>query len=155
VSDADPPPEAEPPEQSPRHGIHLGWLTVLLIVAALVFFSATSPLVYGTTQTLAAMIFGEDVANDESLGVSLAVIVHKAFGFFSFGLLAILAHKALGPTRHPIWRAVIVGTLFSVLIEIWQFAAGLSDDALSETFDVLRGTAGGWLVAVIFRFKRS
>jgi glycopeptide antibiotics resistance protein len=87
--------------------------------------------------------------------VSLAVIVHKAFGFFSFGLLAILAHKALGPTRHPIWRAVIVGTLFSVLIEIWQFAAGLSDDALSETFDVLRGTAGGWLVAVIFRFKRS
>jgi uncharacterized BrkB/YihY/UPF0761 family membrane protein len=155
VFDADPSPEGEPPEQPPRRGIHLGWLTLLLIAAALVFFSATSPLVYVTTQSLAAMIFGEDVAEDQTLGVPLAWIVHKVFGFFAFGLLAILAHKALGPTRHPIWRAAIVGTVFSVLIEIWQFAAGLSDDPLSETFDILRGTAGGWLVAVIFRFKRG
>lgn len=147
-----PEPEAEQP---PRRGIHLGWLIALLLTAALVFFSATSPLIYVTTQSLAALIFGEDVADDDSLGVSLAVAVHKAFGFFSFGLLAILAHKALGPTRHPIWRATIVGTVFSILIEIWQFANGLSDDALTETFDVLRGTVGGWLVAVIFRFKRG
>jgi len=146
------PPE-QPPEQPPRRGIHIGWLIVLLITAVLVFFCATSPLVYVTTQSLAAMIFGEDVANDESFGIPLGMIVHKAFGFFAFGLLAIIAHKALGATRHPIWRAAIVGTVFSVLIELWQFANGLSDDALSETFDVLRGTVGGWLVAVIFRFR--
>ncbi len=111
-------------------------------------------MVYETTQSLAAMIFGEGIADDQLLGISMGELVHKAFGFFAFGVLAIEAHKALGPTRRPMLRAVIVGTGFSVLIELWQYVNGLSDDALTETFDVLRGTLGGWLVAVIFRFKR-
>lgn len=163
MSDAEAPQELESeheeePPQPPRRGPNLWWFVILLAVGIALLISASSWEVYQSTSPddLGSLVFGEgNDENDEATGgISITVALRKFYSVLAFGLVALIAHKALGPSRHPTRRAIVVGALFSTAIEISQYVNGVREGLLSNLFDIFCGALGGWLVAVIFRFSR-
>ncbi len=72
-------------------------------------------------------------------------MARKAYSVIAFGVVGILADRALGPARRPALRAALVVAAFSVAIEIGQKLHGSHEGPRSNLFDVLCGALGGWL----------
>lgn len=69
----------------------------------------------------------------------------KLLSIAAFTLVAYVADRALGPSRHRLLRAVAIGAGFSALIEIEQKLHHSHEGLLSNAFDVACGAFGGCL----------
>jgi hypothetical protein len=113
-----------------------------VVVAAVLFWAATSNAVYEST----------------SPGwLSWHVLLRKAYSIAAFALVGFTADKALGPTataKAPVRGALLVA-VYSAAIEIAQGAHGSNEGIAWNVADVLCGAAGGWLGVVAGRITRS
>jgi predicted membrane-bound mannosyltransferase len=121
-------------------GARRRWITASLVLAAALFWAATSNEVYDLTSPAA---------------LSFHVLLRKAYSIAAFALVGFTADKALGTaTRAPLRGAVLVAA-YSAAIEVVQAARGSHEGAAWNVVDVLCGAAGGWLGVVAGRITRS
>ena len=112
-----------------------------LLVAAVLFWAATSDLVYEATSP------GE---------LSFHVVLRKAYSIAAFALVGFSADKALGPSAQAVLRAAILVGLYSAAIEVTQDWLGSKEGLVWNITDTLCGVAGGALgVVVARRIRRS
>jgi hypothetical protein len=125
-------------------GARAFWTAAALVVAAVLFWAATSNAVYETT----------------SPGwLSWHVLLRKSYSIAAFALVGFTADRALGPiARAPLGapvRGALVVAAYSAAIEIVQAERGSHEGIAWNAADVLCGAAGGWLGAVAGRIRRS
>ena len=73
----------------------------------------------------------------------------KVLSVVAFTLVAYIADRALGPSRHRVLRAIAIGAGFSALIEIEQKLHHSHEGLLSNAIDVACGALGGWLASIV------
>jgi hypothetical protein len=117
-----------------------GWIAVATVVAAAMFWLATSEVVYELTSPPAW---------------SWHVAFRKAYSIVAFALVAFTADKALGPSARPALRAAVLVAAYSGAIEIAQAWRGSQEGLRWNAIDVLCGAAGGWLGVTAERIGRS
>ncbi|HEY0613135.1 MAG TPA: hypothetical protein VGC96_00785 [Candidatus Elarobacter sp.] len=114
------------------------WLA--LIVAAVLFWAATSNDVY-------------DVTSPQAL--SFHVVLRKAYSIAAFAVVGFTADRALAPSGRAALRAAALVAAYSAAIEIVQGVRGSGEGFVWNTIDVICGAAGGWLGVVAGRISRS
>jgi hypothetical protein len=127
------------------------WAIATLVLGVAFYLLATSNGVYEATSPrhLGQRLFGEEaVSVGRPLGVSLHVLLRKAYSIIAFGLLALCLQLALGGRHHAITRNAVVLALYSALIEAGQYDHGVREGLASNAVDVACGAAGGWLGTV-------
>ncbi|HYW54494.1 MAG TPA: hypothetical protein VE826_11015 [Dongiaceae bacterium] len=116
------------------------WSAVALVLAATLFWAATSNAVYDLT----------------SPGwLSWHVVLRKAYSIAAFALVGFTADKALGPRARAALRGTVLVAAYSLAIEIVQAVRGSPEGIAWNVVDVLCGAAGGWLGVVAGRIRRS
>jgi hypothetical protein len=116
------------------------WIAVATVVAAVLFWLATSEVVYELTSPPAW---------------SWHIVVRKSYSLFAFALLGFTADKALGPSARPALRAALLVAAYSGAIEIAQAWRGSHEGLRWNVTDVLFGAAGGWLGVSAERIARA
>jgi hypothetical protein len=125
------------PESS---GARKVWIAPAVVIAAALFWAATSNEVYDLT----------------SPGwLSWHVALRKGYSIAAFALVGLTADKALGPSARAALRGALLLATYSAAIEIVQAARGSPEGAAWNVVDVLCGAAGGWLGVVAGRIRRS
>ncbi|HYZ15241.1 MAG TPA: hypothetical protein VE591_02525 [Candidatus Acidoferrum sp.] len=114
------------------------WTVVALVAAAVLFWAATNNEVY-------------DLTSPPEL--SWHVALRKAYSVVAFAVVGLTFDKALGPSRHSIWRATLVVALYSAAIELVQWIDGSQEGLGWNTFDVLCGALGGALGTLALRVR--
>jgi hypothetical protein len=115
------------------------WIAVALVTAAVLFWAATSDLVYDVTSPPA---------------FSLHVLLRKVYSIAAFALVGFTSDKALGPHARASLRGAVLVALYSAAIEVVQ-SFHTHEGLAWNTVDVLCGFAGGWLGVVAGRIRRS
>lgn len=116
------------------------WIAVATIVAAVLFWLATSETVYELTSPP---------------DLSWHVLLRKAYSIGAFALVGFTTDKALGPSARPALRAALVVAAYSGAIEIAQAWSGSHEGLRWNAFDVLCGAVGGWLGVTVERIARA
>jgi hypothetical protein len=117
------------------------WIAVAAILAAALFWLATSDAVYEITSPPK---------------FSLHVAFRKAYSIVAFAAVGFTADKALGPAARPALRAALLVSAYSGAIEIAQARLGSLEGPLWNAIDILCGAAGGWFgIVVPARIRRS
>jgi hypothetical protein len=116
------------------------WIAVATIVAAVLFWLATSETVYELTSPP---------------DLSWHVLLRKAYSIGAFALVGFTTDKALGPSARPALRAALVVAAYSGAIEIAQAWGGSHEGLRWNAFDVLCGAVGGWLGVTAERIARA
>ncbi len=117
-----------------------GWIAAATIIAAALFWLATSETVYEVTSPPEW---------------SWHVLFRKAYSIAAFALLGFTADRALGPSARPTLRAALLVAAYSGAIEVAQAWRGSHEGFRWNAFDVLCGAAGGWLGVAVERMRRS
>jgi predicted membrane-bound mannosyltransferase len=113
---------------------------VALVVAAVLFWAATSNEVY-------------DVTSPPRL--TFHVLLRKTYSIVAFALVGFTADKALGPSTKAALRGALAVAAYSAAIEVVQAARGSHEGVAWNAVDVLCGAAGGWLGVVARRIRRA
>jgi len=116
------------------------WIAVATVIAAVLFWVATSEAVYELTSPPE---------------LSWHVALRKAYSIVAFALVGMTADKALGPSARPALRAALLVAAYSGAIEIAQAWRGSHEGPRWNAIDVLCGAAGGWLGVTAERIARS
>ncbi|HEX3467504.1 MAG TPA: hypothetical protein VHT05_05445 [Candidatus Elarobacter sp.] len=111
-----------------------------LVVAAALFWAATSDAVYEATSPVE---------------LSFHVLLRKAYSIVAFALVGFMADKALGPSARPALRGALLVALYSAAIEVTQDRLGSKEGIISNGFDTLCGAVGGTLGVLARRITRS
>jgi predicted membrane-bound mannosyltransferase len=128
-------------EASPASsGARWAWIASAVIVAAVLFWAATSNEVYDITSPPA---------------LAWHVLLRKAYSIVAFALVGFTADKALGSTARATLRGALLVAAYSAAIEVVQFVRGSHEGIAWNVVDVLCGAAGGWLGVVAGRIIRS
>jgi hypothetical protein len=124
----------EIPESSKSRWV---WIAVALVTAAVLFWAATSDVVY-------------DVTSPSTF--SWHVLLRKSYSIAAFALVGFTADKALGPYARAALRGAVLVALYSAAIEVAQ--SFHSHEGLAwNAVDVGCGAAGGWLGVVAGRIR--
>jgi VanZ family protein len=111
------------------------------LVAAVLFWAATSDLVYEATSPTE---------------LSFHIALRKAYSIAAFALVGFTADKALGSSTKAVLRAAVLVGLYSAAIEVTQDSLGSKEGLAWNVVDTLCGAVGGALgVIVARRIKRS
>jgi hypothetical protein len=121
-------------------GSSWGWKAVALLVAAALFWAATSDEVYDATSPPT---------------LSWHVLLRKAYSIAAFALVGFSADKALGPSARPLLRAALLVAAYSGAIETAQAWQGSHEGMLWNAADVACGALGGVLGVAAARIRRS
>jgi hypothetical protein len=113
------------------------WIAAALVTAAVLFWAATSDVVY-------------DVTSPSSF--SLHVLLRKTYSIAAFALVGFTADKALGPNARAALRGAVLVAVYSAAIEVVQ-AFHSHEGLVWNAVDVGCGAAGGWLGVVAGRIK--
>jgi len=105
-----------------------------VIIAAVLFWAATSDVVYELTSPRA---------------LTFHVVLRKAYSIAAFALVGFTADKALGPSARAVLRGAIVVGAYSAAIEVVQWRLGSQEGLVWNTIDTLCGVVGGVVGAVI------
>ena len=116
------------------------WRALALVVAAVLFWVATSDAVYESTSPST---------------LSWHVPLRKAYSIGAFALVGFLADKALGGSTRAVVRGTLLVALYSAAIEVAQFEVGSKEGLLWNGIDVVCGAVGGALGALISLITRS
>jgi predicted membrane-bound mannosyltransferase len=116
------------------------WSAAAVVVAAVLFWAATSNEVYDLTSPPA---------------LSWHVLLRKAYSIAAFALVGFMADKALGPSAKAPLRGALLVAAYSAAIEIVQWRNDSHEGIAWNVVDVLCGAAGGWLGVVAARIRRS
>jgi hypothetical protein len=116
------------------------WITVATVIAAVLFWLATSQMVYDLTSPPEW---------------SWHVALRKAYSIVAFALVGFTVDKALGPSARPALRAALLVATYSGAIEIAQAWRGSHEGLSWNLTDVVFGAAGGWLGVAAERIVRS
>jgi hypothetical protein len=116
------------------------WRTAALVVAAVLFWAATSDVVYEATSPTE---------------LSFHIVLRKAYSIAAFALVAFIADKALGPSAKPVLRAALLVGAYSAAIEAAQAWLGSNEGLAWNVVDTLCGIVGGALGVIAGRIKRS
>jgi predicted membrane-bound mannosyltransferase len=117
-----------------------GWIVAASVVAAVMFWAATSNELYEITSPPV---------------LSFHVVLRKAYSIAAFALVGFTADKALGSsTRGPL-RAALLVAAYSGAIEVVQAVRNSTEGPVWNAVDVACGAAGGWLGVVLGGIKRS
>jgi predicted membrane-bound mannosyltransferase len=128
-------------EPSPgADGTRWFWSAAAAVVAAVLFWAATSNEVYDLTSPPA---------------LSWHVLLRKAYSIAAFALVGFTADKALRPSAQAPLRGALLVAAYSAAIEIVQGVRGSHEGVAWNVVDVLCGAAGGWLGVVAARIRRS
>jgi VanZ family protein len=117
-----------------------GWTAVATILAAALFWLATSDVVYEVTSPPEW---------------SWHILLRKTYSIGAFALVGFTADRALGPSARPALRAALLVATYSGAIEIAQAWRGSHEGLRWNAIDVLCGAAGGWLGTAYLFFVRS
>jgi predicted membrane-bound mannosyltransferase len=116
------------------------WIVTASVVAAVLFWTATSNEVYEITSPSV---------------LSFHVLLRKAYSIAAFALVGFTADKALGSsTRGPL-RAALLVAAYSGAIEIVQAVRASNEGLGWNAADVACGAAGGWLGVMLGRIRRA
>jgi hypothetical protein len=127
-------------DSSESNGKKWRWKVGALLVAAALFWIATSDVVYEIT----------------SPGVlSFHVLLRKAYSIAAFSLVGFMADKALGPSARPVLRGALLVGAYSAAIEVAQAWLGSKEGLAWNAFDTMCGVVGGALGANAGRIIRS
>ena len=110
-----------------------------MIVAAALFWAATSDLVYEATSPAE---------------LSFHIVLRKAYSIVAFALVGFTADKALGPSAKSVLRGALIVGLYSAAIEVAQTWLGSKEGLAWNTADTLCGAVGGALGAIAGRIRR-
>jgi hypothetical protein len=116
------------------------WRAAALLVAAVLFWAATSDLVYEATSPAE---------------LSFHIVLRKAYSIVAFALVGFMADKALGPSARAVLRGAILVGMYSAAIEVAQAWLGSKEGLAGNAADTLCGVAGGALGVVAGRIRRS
>jgi hypothetical protein len=114
------------------------WIAVAVVTAAVLFWAATSDVVY-------------DVTSPPSF--SWHVLLRKSYSIAAFALVGFTADKALGPNARAALRGAVLVALYSAAIEV-VLAFHSHEGPFWNAVDVVCGAAGGWLGVVAGRIRR-
>jgi hypothetical protein len=131
-----------------RRALFLAKVALALFVAAGFFVIALSEDVYhGTSPAhVGAAIFGSGVGHyGDPFGLSLHVVLRKAYSIVAFAIVGVLAFLVLPPSKRPATRMALLIGLYSAAIEYAQFRDGSLEGPWWNAFDILCGAIGGWL----------
>jgi predicted membrane-bound mannosyltransferase len=128
-------------EDSPGSGkARRTWIVSAALIAAVLFWAATSNEVYDITSPPA---------------LTFHVLLRKAYSIAAFAVVGFTADKALGAsTRGPLRAAVLVA-VYSGAIEIVQAMRDSHEGLAWNAVDVVCGAVGGWLGVVLGRITRE
>jgi len=115
------------------------WSAAAAVIAAVLFWAATSNEVYDLTSPPALVWH---------------VLLRKAYSIAAFALVGFTADKALTPRAQARLRGALLVALYSAAIEIVQDVRGSQEGIAWNVVDVLCGAAGGWLGVVAARIRR-
>jgi hypothetical protein len=121
-------------------GSRWGWKAAALLIAAALFWAATSDEVYDATSPPT---------------LSWHVLLRKAYSIAAFALVGFSADKALGPSARPLLRAALLVAAYSAAIEVAQAWHASQEGVWWNAVDVLCGAAGGALGVIAARIIRS
>jgi hypothetical protein len=116
------------------------WSAAALVLAAVLFWAATSNELYELTSPAA---------------LSWHVVLRKTYSIAAFAVVGFTADKALGPSARASLRGALLVAAYSAAIEIVQGVRGSHEGIAWNVADVLCGAAGGWLGVVAERITRS
>jgi hypothetical protein len=116
------------------------WRAAAVLVAAVLFWAATSDLVYEATSPAE---------------LSFHILLRKAYSIVAFALVGFTADKALGPSAKAVLRGAILVGAYSAAIEVTQAWLGSKEGLAWNVSDTLCGVAGGALGVVAGRIRRS
>jgi hypothetical protein len=116
------------------------WGVTAIVIAAALFWAATSDVVYEATSPSA---------------FSWHVVVRKAYSIVAFALIGFTADNALGPSARAYARGAFLVAAYSTAIEIAQAALGSHEGLVWNAIDVLCGAVGGSLGVFVERIRRS
>jgi VanZ family protein len=116
------------------------WIVVATVLAAALFWLATSDAVYELTSPP---------------NWSWHIALRKAYSIGAFALVGFTADKALGPSARPALRAALLVAAYSGAIEIAQAWSGSREGLRWNAIDVLCGAVGGWLGVTAERVVRA
>lgn len=117
------------------------WRASALIIAATLFWVATSDVVYEMTSPRA---------------LTFHVLLRKAYSIAAFALVGFSADKALGPSTRAVLRGALLVGLYSAAIELAQWLLGSKEGLVWNAIDTVCGVIGGALgVLVAKRITRS
>jgi hypothetical protein len=117
------------------------WRASALIIAAALFWVATSDVVYEMTSPRA---------------LTFHVLLRKAYSIAAFALVGFSADKALGPSTRAVLRGALLVGLYSAAIELAQWLLGSKEGLVWNAIDTVCGVIGGALgVLVAKRITRS
>jgi predicted membrane-bound mannosyltransferase len=115
-------------------------IAVAVVVAAVLFWAATSNEVYDLTSPSV---------------LSFHVLLRKAYSIAAFALLGFTVDRALRPSTKAALRAALAVAAYSAAIEVVQAARGSHEGVAWNVVDVLCGAAGGWLGVVARGIRRA
>jgi hypothetical protein len=117
------------------------WRASALIIAAALFWVATSDVVYELTSPRA---------------LTFHVLLRKAYSIAAFALVGFTADKALGPSTRGVLRGALLVGLYSAAIELAQWLLGSKEGLVWNAIDTVCGLIGGALgVLIAKRITRS
>jgi hypothetical protein len=118
------------------------------VVAAGFFVLALSGEAYHETSPthVATTIFGSGVGRlGDPFGISLHVVLRKAYSIAAFALVGLAAVAAFPPGRRAALRMALLVGAYSAAIEYAQYVLGSQEGPWWNAIDVACGAIGGWL----------
>jgi hypothetical protein len=122
------------PEASRR-----AWGIAAIVIAAALFWVATSDAVYEATSPSA---------------FAWHVVLRKAYSIGAFALVGFTADNALTPSTRTIARAALLIAMYSAAIEVAQAKLGSHEGLVWNVIDTLCGAVGGAIGAALARARR-
>jgi hypothetical protein len=123
-------------------------IALALVVAAGFFLLALSGEAYHETSPahVAATIFGSGAGRfGDPFGISLHVVLRKAYSIAAFALVGVTAELAFPSRRRAALRMALLVGAYSAAIEYAQYLGGSEEGPIWNAIDVACGAIGGWL----------
>jgi hypothetical protein len=127
-------------------------IVLALAVAAGFFLLALSGEAYHETSPphIAATVFGSGVGRvGAPFGISLHILLRKAYSIAAFALVGLTAGLALPRSRQAALRMALLVAAYSAAIEYAQYLNGSLEGPWWNAIDVACGAIGGWIGARI------
>jgi len=123
-------------------------IALALVVAAGFFVLALSGEAYHETSPahVATTIFGSGAGRfGDPLGISLHVVLRKAYSIGAFALVGLTAEMAFPSGRRAALRMALLVGAYSAAIEYAQYLRGSEEGLWWNAIDVACGAIGGWI----------
>ncbi|MDB5041475.1 MAG: hypothetical protein JWN27_2201 [Candidatus Eremiobacteraeota bacterium] len=128
--------------------LRIAKIALAVVVAAGFFLLALSGEAYHETSPahVATTIFGSGAGRlGDPFGISLHVVLRKAYSIAAFALVGLTAELALPPSGRPALRMALLVAAYSGAIEYEQYVRGSEEGPWWNAIDVACGAIGGWI----------